>query len=494
MASDDLAAARAVLERYFGYAEFRGGQRDAVRAVLTARDVLVLMPTGGGKSLCYQVPALTLPGLTLVVSPLISLMKDQVDALRRVGAAAALLNSTLSRDEAERTLDDARHGRLKLLYVAPERFDSDGFQRVLPELKPTLLAVDEAHCVSQWGHDFRPSYLRLGEVRQLLACPVVALTATATPAVRADIMHHLRLHDPVTIVRGFDRPNLTWRVIDAADRSAKDMRLLRLLREHTEGTCIVYAPTRKSVDSLADLIHRAGFRAAAYHAGMGGADRARVQDAFMREDFRIVVATTAFGMGIDKPNVRLVAHYAMSGSLEAYYQEAGRAARDGAAGSCVLLHAPGDRQVHEFMIDQTHPARDTIEALLGIIRREHGVRAHDVAQHAARLMATAPRQVESALRVLRKLGAVHEDAQGRLVADNALDWSRALARRRYERARLDAMDSYARTATCRRGFVLRYFGDPDAMQYCGDCDNCIRKPVGRRHGTPVDLLRRLLRR
>jgi ATP-dependent DNA helicase RecQ len=184
----------------------------------------------------------------------------------------------------------------------------------------------------------------------------------------------------------------------------------------------------------------------------------------------------------------------MSGSLEAYYQEAGRAARDGAAGSCVLLHAPGDRQVHEFMIDQTHPARDTIEALLGIIRREHGVRAHDVAQHAARLMATAPRQVESALRVLRKLGAVHEDAQGRLVVDNAPDWRRALARRRYERARLDAMDSYARTGTCRRGFVLRYFGDPDAMQYCGDCDNCIRKPVGRRRGTPVDLLRRLLRR
>jgi ATP-dependent DNA helicase RecQ len=490
----DLAAARAALQRYFGYPDFRGGQCDAVSAALTRRDVLVLMPTGGGKSLCYQVPALTLPGLTMVVSPLISLMKDQVDALRRVGAAAALLNSTLSRDEAEQTLDDARTGRLKLLYVAPERFDSEGFRRALPQLKTTLLAVDEAHCVSQWGHDFRPSYLRLGEVRATLGCPVVALTATATPAVRDDIILQLRLHEPVTIVRGFDRPNLTWRVLDTPDRGAKDMRLLRLLRGQTEGTSIVYAPTRKAVDSLTDLIRRAGLSAAAYHAGMSGAERARVQDAFMREEFRTVVATTAFGMGIDKPNVRLVAHHAMSGSLEAYYQEAGRASRDGDPGSCVLLHAPGDRQIHEFMIDQSHPSRETIEAVVAIVRRERGVRAHEVAQAVARLTATAPRQAESALRLLRKQDAIREDEDGRLIVQQPPDWMRALGRRRHELARLDAMDRYARTRACRRGFVLRYFGDPDAMQHCGGCDNCIRTTGRRSRSGPVDLLRRLLSR
>jgi ATP-dependent DNA helicase RecQ len=490
MFSDDLAAARATLQRYFGYPDFRGGQRDAVSAALSGRDALVLMPTGGGKSLCYQVPALTLPGLTIVVSPLISLMKDQVDALCRVGAPAALLNSTLSREEAEQTLQDTREGRIKLLYVAPERFDTDSFRRALPLLKASLLAVDEAHCVSQWGHDFRPSYLRLGDARAILNCPVLALTATATPAVREDIILQLRLKDPITIVRGFDRPNLAWSVIDAPERRAKDMLLLRLLRAQTDGMSIVYAPTRKSVDALADLIHRAGMSATAYHAGMNGADRARVQDAFMREEFRTVVATTAFGMGIDKPNVRLVAHHTMSGSLEAYYQEAGRASRDGAPGRCVLLYAPGDRQIHEFMIDQTHPSREMIETVLAIVRRERGVRAHDVAQQVARLTATAPKQAESVLRVLRKQNAIRDDEAGQLVLDQPPDWTIALGRRRHELGRLDAMDGYARTAACRRGFVLRYFGDPDAMEHCGNCDNCIRNGIVRSRHRIVQLLRR----
>jgi ATP-dependent DNA helicase RecQ len=472
--SEGLDAARATLQRWFGFPDFRGGQRDAVAAAMTRRDVLVLMPTGGGKSLCYQVPALTLDGLTIVVSPLISLMKDQVDALRAAGAPAALLNSTLSREDAERTMADARDGRLKLLYVAPERFDSDTFRRELPRLRATLLAVDEAHCVSQWGHDFRPSYLRLGDVRELLGCPIIALTATATPAVRDDVVLQLRLHDPITVVRGFDRPNLAWSVIDVPDRRARDMRLLRLLHGQKDGMSIVYAPTRKAVDSLTDMMRGAGLGATAYHAGMTGGERARVQDAFMREAFRIVVATTAFGMGIDKPNVRLVAHHAMSGSLEAYYQEAGRASRDGAPGRCVLLHAPGDRQIHDFMIDQTHPSREIIETLLGILRRAGGARAHDVVRETSARAAAAPRQAEAALRVLRKQNAIADDAAGRIVVVGEPDWGRALARRRHELARLDAMDAYARTALCRRGFVLRYFGDPDAMDRCDGCDNCAR--------------------
>jgi ATP-dependent DNA helicase RecQ len=312
--------------------------------------------------------------------------------------------------------------------------------------------------------------------------------------VRDDIILQLRLRDPIAIVRGFDRPNLAWSVIDAPDRAAKDMLLLRMLREQTDGMSIVYAPTRKAVDALADLIRRAGLAATAYHAGMSGAERARVQDAFMREEFRIVVATTAFGMGIDKPNVRLVAHHTMSGSLEAYYQEAGRASRDGAPGRCVMLHAPGDRQIHEFMIDQTHPSREMIETVLGIIRREAGARAHDVTLRAARLTAAAPRQTESALRLLRKQNAIRERDDGLLVIHRAPDWTGATSRRRYEMARLDAMDGYARTHLCRRGYVLRYFGDPDAMEHCGDCDNCRRHHAG---ATPSlrarsgDLLRRL---
>ncbi|MEX1184422.1 MAG: ATP-dependent DNA helicase RecQ [Gemmatimonadota bacterium] len=490
----DLDAARATLQRYFGFADFRGGQRDAIAAALTGRDVLVLMPTGGGKSLCYQVPALTLDGLTIVVSPLISLMKDQVDALRAVGAPAALLNSTLPRNEAERTLHAATSGELKLLYVAPERFESDTFREQLPHLGVRLLAVDEAHCVSQWGHDFRPSYLGLGAVRERLGCPVVALTATATPAVRDDVTRQLRLEDPITVVRGFDRPNLEWRVLGAPDRGAKDMVLLRLLREQTDGVSIAYAPTRKAVDGLCDLIGRAGIRAIAYHGGMAAQDREHVQNAFMNDEAKVVVATCAFGMGIDKPDVRLVVHHSMSGSLEAYYQEAGRASRDGERGRCVMIHAPGDRQVHDFMIDQTHPPRELIENVVGLLARETVIRAHDVATIAARGLAIAPRQAEAVVRILRRQEVLADDGDGSLILDGTIDWDDALARRRHEVGRLDAIDEYARTRECRRGFILRYFGDPDAMQRCGDCDNCQVHSTARPPAGASQLLRRLLGR
>jgi ATP-dependent DNA helicase RecQ len=467
-----LDDARAVLQRYFGYADFRGGQTAAVQAVLKGRDVLVLMPTGGGKSLCYQVPALACDGLTIVISPLISLMKDQVDALRSAGAPAALINSTLPRDEADSTLGSARAGELKMLYVAPERFDSDTFRQALPSLGVRLLAVDEAHCVSQWGHDFRPSYLRLGDVREELACPVVALTATATPAVREDVTKQLRLREPEVIVKGFDRPNLAWSVIGASDRQAKDMLLLRLLRGQADGVSIAYAPTRKAVDSLTDMIRRAGLNAIAYHAGMSAQDRERQQDAFMRGDAQVVVATCAFGMGIDKPDVRLVAHYAMSGSLEAYYQEAGRASRDGQRGRCVMLYAVGDRQVHDFMIDQSHPSRELIETIVTLLSRESSLRSHDITNIAARGAAIAPRQADAVLRILRRQDVLRDTGTGELMLEGVIDWDDALARRRHELNRLDAMDGYARTRECRRGFILRYFGDPDAMAACGDCDNC----------------------
>jgi ATP-dependent DNA helicase RecQ len=489
--SADLDTARTTLQRYFGYPDFRGGQAAAVGAVMSGRDVLVLMPTGGGKSLCYQVPALARAGLTIVVSPLISLMKDQVDALRTAGAPAALINSTLPRDAAESTLAAARAGDLKLLYVAPERFDTEGFRRELPSLGVTLLAVDEAHCVSQWGHDFRPSYLRLGQVRAELGCPVVALTATATPAVRDDVTRQLRLRDPEVIVKGFDRPNLAWSVIGASDRKAKDMLLLRLLRGQDDGVSIAYAPTRKAVDSLTDMIRCAGMNAIAYHAGMSAQDREKQQDAFMRGDAAVVVATCAFGMGIDKPDVRLVAHYAMSGSLEAYYQEAGRASRDGKPGRCVMLYAIGDRQVHDFMIDQSHPSRELIETIVTLLSRESSLRSHDITNIAARGAAIAPRQADAVLRILRRQDVLRDTGSGELVLDGVMDWDDALARRRHELNRLDAMDGYAATRECRRGFILRYFGDPDAMVSCGDCDNC---QTHARVAQPPWRLRRLLGR
>jgi len=505
-----MESARTVLQRYFGFPDFRGGQRDAVASALQQRDVLVLMPTGGGKSLCYQVPALTLPGLTIVVSPLISLMKDQVDALLRAGAPAALLNSTLPREEAERTLAAARAGELKLLYVAPERFDAAAFRDQLPQLGVTLLAVDEAHCVSQWGHDFRPSYLRLGAVRDELKVPVIALTATATPAVRDDIMHQLRLRDPATVVRGFDRPNLSWGVHGVAERRDKDAVLLRMIRAQQDGVSIAYAPTRKAVDTLTDLLRRAGIVATAYHGGMQATDRETVQNAFMAGNIPVIVATCAFGMGIDKPDVRLVLHYTMSGSLEAYYQEAGRASRDGARGSCMLLYAPGDRQVHDFMIEQTHPSRETIEDVLRVLVGEAVIRPQDVADRVARALVLAPRQVDAVLRILRRQRLLREATDGALVLDGAVDWDDALRRRRHELARLDSMDAYARSRECRRGFVLRYFGDPDVMAHCGDCDNCrgdgasasglsgdvipaaIRPPHAPGHSAAARLLRRLL--
>jgi ATP-dependent DNA helicase RecQ len=488
---EHTASARAVLQRYFGYPDFRGGQQAAVAAALQGRDVLVLMPTGGGKSLCYQVPALTLPGLTVVVSPLISLMKDQVDALQRAGAPAALLNSTIPREDAERTLNAARAGELRLLYVAPERFDAAAFREQLPHLGVALLAVDEAHCVSQWGHDFRPSYLRLGAVRTELGVPVIALTATATPAVRDDVTRQLRLCDPVTIVRGFDRPNLTWSVHGVGDRRDKDAVLLRMVAAQTDGVSIVYAPTRKAVDVLTDLMRRGGVQATSYHAGMSAKDREIVQNAFMEGSIPVITATCAFGMGIDKPDVRLVLHYTMSGSLEAYYQEAGRASRDGARGRCVLLYAPGDRQVHDFMIDQTHPSRELIEDVIRSLATGPVLRPHDIEGMVARALTIAPRQADAVLRILRRQRVLIDGGDGTLRLEGRVDWDDALLRRRHELARLDAMEAYACTRQCRRGYVLRYFGDPEAMDHCGDCDNCLAAPASA--AAPVEsLLRRLL--
>jgi ATP-dependent DNA helicase RecQ len=370
--SGDLAArARDVLKRHYGYDDFRPGQGLAVRSILAGRDVLVLMPTGGGKSLCFQIPSQLMDGTTLVVSPLISLMKDQVDGLERAGIPATFINSTLSPGEVGERLDAVESGAARLLYVAPERFGSRAFARRLDRIRVALFVVDEAHCISQWGHDFRPAYMRLGEVRDRLDCPTMALTATATPSVRADIQNHVRLRSPVLIARGFDRPNLRWHVLAARNDGEKDALLVRLLQDRRRGggngSAIVYATTRKSVDAVAHLLNGSGIRAGGYHAGIGAPERQRLQDSFMAGETRVVVATNAFGMGIDKPDVRLVVHYNTPSTVEDYYQEAGRAGRDRGEADCVLIHAYADRFTHEFLLGQAHPDRRTTEAVARLL-------------------------------------------------------------------------------------------------------------------------------
>ena len=403
-----------VLRETFGYSEFRAGQLAAVESALAGRDTLVVLPTGGGKSLTYQVPAMVLPGLTVVVSPLISLMKDQVDVLVRKGVGAAFLNSTLSLNDSLDRLARATTGDIKLLYVAPERLESERLVERLRSIGVSLLAVDEAHCVSQWGHDFRPSYLRLRTVREGLGSPpTIALTATATPQVRTDIIEHLGLRAPEVVITGFDRTNLSYAVQSVKRDRDKDELLVHTLSS-ARGTTVVYAPTRKAVDRLAGVLARARISAAAYHAGLAADRRRKVQDDFMSGKIPVIVATNAFGMGIDKPDVRLVIHYAMPGTLEAYYQEAGRAGRDGDHSDVLLLHAYQDRFTHEFFIKGAHPDRDTVERVFGALVRaagKKGLAASDLDALAA-LAGTGigARDVESALRVLTAAGAVESVA------------------------------------------------------------------------------------
>lgn len=405
-----LDQARAALKAAFGYDDFRPGQSKAIESVLSGRDTLVVLPTGGGKSVCYQIPALILPGLTVVVSPLISLMKDQVDALEARNLPAAFVNSTLTSSQVADRLNRAARGEIRLLYLAPERFDFGNIAGRLKDIGVSLLAIDEAHCISQWGHDFRPSYLRVADARLRIGSPpTVALTATATPEVRDDICRQLALTNPETIITGFDRTNLTYHVLPARNDSDKDDLLVETLRDH-EGLAVVYASTRKSVDRISFLLEQRGISAAGYHAGLDDSHRREVQEAFMTESIRAIVATNAFGMGIDKPNVRVVIHHSMPGTLEAYYQEAGRAGRDGRHSDVFLLHSFPDRFTHEFFIRGSYPERKVVEDVYSGFARHarKGVQLPSSPEELVPLVngKINPREIESVLRILTRAGAV----------------------------------------------------------------------------------------
>jgi ATP-dependent DNA helicase RecQ len=500
---------RAVLKRHFGYPAFRPGQEALVRAVLSGRDALGILPTGGGKSVCYQVPAHLLPGLTLVISPLISLMSDQVDRARAAGLSAALLNSTQAFSERARVLDEARRGVLRLLLLAPERLETAGFREALRHTRVSLVAVDEAHCISEWGQDFRPSYLRIGQLRDVVEAPVLALTATATPRVRDEIAESLRLRDPVRIVGSFDRPNLSWHVLPVRSERERHERLARLVRS-AGAPVVVYAGTRRMVEAIRDRLAAFGLPAEAYHAGLAGEERARVQSAFMSGERRIVVATNAFGMGVDKADVRLVVHWQLPGTLEAYYQEAGRAGRDGDPADCVALHGRADARLHRSFVDRSRPAqRELLRVLKAIHRRIPPGEKGDLDVQA--LVRTLGRgwgdeAAEGALAALAAAGAIRVLAESAPegsprvltlgVHSRVADPERARLLRKAALDKLAQVERFARARGCRRRALLAYFGEEETPERCGSCDRCLGadNPLIRaasRTSSPVGLRERL---
>lgn len=410
------------LRRFFGYQEFRPGQEEIIRSALARRDTMVVMPTGGGKSLCYQIPALLLDGITVVVSPLIALMKDQVDALARCGVRATTINSTLDFSTVRQRMTDIRYGLYRMLYVAPERFESTSFLELMHEVRISLFAVDEAHCISEWGHDFRPSYLKLREAAaELGRPPIIALTATATPFVQEDIIRQLDLQEPKRFVRGFDRPNLSYNARLSADKD-NDLRELMKGEMGREGSVVIYCGTRRNVESAGTMLHAERLPVTIYHAGMRDLDRRTAQEMFIAGKVKAIIATNAFGMGIDKSDVRHVIHVDMPGSIEAYYQEAGRAGRDGQPSDCTLLHTPRDRRLQEFFIRSSFPEREELELLyeslwdslhIGVGNRFEGVFVPDMRQMASRSR-IHPAALGSVLAVLEKNGVIRKLKSERL--------------------------------------------------------------------------------
>jgi ATP-dependent DNA helicase RecQ len=477
-----------VLEKYFGFREFLDAQEEVIAAIAGGADALVVMPTGGGKSLCYQLPALLLEGTTIVVSPLIALMKDQVDALERRGISATLINSTLTAGEQQQRIRALARGEFKLVYIAPERFRSRSFLEALGQSTIGLFAVDEAHCLSMWGHDFRPDYFRLGQVLETLGRPqVAAFTATATPEVRRDILTHLALREPREFVAGFARPNLKLLITHVANEAEKYARLNALIGEHKTG--IVYCSTRKRVEAVAETLQLANISSILYHGGMNDDEREKAQNEFMQGRRDIVVATNAFGMGIDRADIRFVVHFDVPGSVEAYYQEAGRAGRDGEAATCELLFNHADTRVQEFFIEGSNPPLEFIARTYEMLRREADSKNElqiSIKEMALRLGdERSDMMISSSLHVLDREGYVDRfDIPGKRVRGTRvlqpdvhghqlkLDAAKLREKERRDRAKLKMMIDFAYARECRQQAIVRYFGEPDPAR-CGNCDICL---------------------
>jgi ATP-dependent DNA helicase RecQ len=481
----DVAAG---LRQLFGFHEFRPGQREAVDAVMAGRDVLAVMPTGSGKSLCYQLPALLCDGVTLVVSPLIALMEDQHAALRNRGLEGVeMLTSSMSPEAVAAALRRIGDGDARLVYVAPERFSSRRFLDAIGAVGVARLAVDEAHCLSEWGHDFRPDYLRLADVRERLGSPpTIALTATATGRVSKDIVAALRLRDPVMPRTGFDRPNLAFAVVPVAGDHAKPAMLMRLLQAPGALPAVVYCGRRRTCEEVAEALVAGGIRAAVYHAGLAAGRRTATLDAFLAGDLDVVAATTAFGMGIDKADVRSVVHWALPASPEEYYQQAGRAGRDGESARCTLLYSPRDKGLIVYFINRAKLDGAALEAVHRSLAE--GADAGGVFRAAERaLPCEEPRAAVAALEragALELFPAPTGTYSGRLTDTRlqrrhlaaAMVASKRVERQRWDR--LKAIDGYATTTGCRREALLGYFGDrPSDPRPDPCCDRCGWAPV-----------------
>jgi ATP-dependent DNA helicase RecQ len=477
---------RAALREKFGFEEFQSGQEEVITRILSGQDTLAILATGAGKSLTYQLPALLLPGTTVVVSPLIALMKDQLDMLRELGVTEVVaLNSTLSEDQEAAAIERVRGRGVKIVFVTPEKLEDETFLKLLESIEVPLFVVDEAHCISQWGHDFRPAYLALGGVIQRLGKPtVLALTATATPAVREDVLHQLGIPTVKPIVRGFDRPNLVYEVRRAEKESDK-LKIVRqlFLNNELEGTGIIYTATIKNALEVQAYLHdELDIPAAVYHSKLQKHDRTSVHELFMDEHIRAVVATNAFGLGIDKPNIRFVVHYDLPGSVEAYTQEAGRSGRDGLESRCILIYRMSDTRVQNYFLTGKYPDIEEVQKVFGTLEifaaQTGGVSMTDL----RKILQLPLTKLKVILALLKKGGFIETPSRSKYALTEAARNKREMllnlasyeTKKSYDQSKLAMMLQYAENTSCRRRFILNYFGEGFERANCGACDNCRR--------------------